>query len=118
MVVHAELSVHPNGVSALHNFNSYGVGLRAGLQRGGASLERVEPALEWGEDFDFYTIQRGEQQIGNGFIGRVGRIASYVLISGLYSSDTALFELALSPKLRALEGYDPTPADGALAAID
>ena len=107
--VHSEVTVHPNAPSALHNANTSWVGLKAGLWKGGASLERVEPTLDWGDGTDCFKIHKEGSQIGNLFIGHTGRVATYVIVSGLYSSDPALFEALLEPKLRALEHYDLVP---------
>jgi len=46
----------------------------------------------------------------NLLIGHSGRVATYVMISGTYASDPALFEALLAPKLRVVERYDPVPA--------
>jgi hypothetical protein len=108
VVVHSEVAVHPNAPSAVHSANTYGVGLKAGLRKGGASLERVESTLEWGDGTDCFKILKDGRQIGNLFIGHSNKVATYVIVSGLYSSDPALFEALLEPKLRALEHYDPT----------
>jgi hypothetical protein len=91
------------------------MGLKAGLWKGGASLERVDPTLDWGDGTDFFKILREGSQIGNLFIGHSGKVATYVIVSGLYSSDPALFEALLEPKLRALEHYDPEPTTHAVA---
>ena len=115
VILHSEVSVHPNAPSALHNANTYWVGLKAGLWRRGASLERVEPILDWGDGIDCFTIHKDERQIGNLFIGHSGRIATYVILSGLYASDPAAFERLLEPKLRALEHYDPEAVSGTVA---
>ena len=115
VVVHSEVSVHPNAPAARHNANTYWVGLKAGLWKGGASLERVDPTLDWGDGTDFFKIHKEGSQIGNLFIGHSGRVATYVIVSGLYSSDPALFEALLAPKLRALEHYDPESTTRAVA---
>ena len=108
--VRSEVMVHPNASSALHNANSYWAGLKAGLWKSGATLEPSESTLEWGDGADCYEIHKEGNQIGNLFIGHSGAIATYVIVSGLYSSDPALFEALLEPKLRELEHYDPVPA--------
>ncbi len=115
VVVQSEVTVHPNAPSARHNANTYRVGLKAGLWKGGASLERVEPTLDWGDGTDCFKIHKEGSQIGNLFIGHSGRVATYVIVSGLYSSDPAMFEALLEPKLRALEHYDPELATRAVA---
>ena len=107
IIVQSEVVVHPNAPSALHNFNTYWVGLSAGLRTGGASTEKVEPTLEWGDGVDLFLITRDGGPIGNGFIGHSGRLATYVLITGLYSSDPAMFEAAIAPKIAAAESYNP-----------
>lgn len=114
VVLRSEVTVHPNAPSALHNANTYWIGLKAGLRKGGASLERVESTLEWGDGTDCFKIHKEGRQIGNLFIGHSGKVATYVIVSGLYSSDPSLFEALLEPKLRALEHYDPEPATAAL----
>jgi hypothetical protein len=114
--IRSEITVHPNTASALHNFNTYALGLKAGLRKGGASVDSVQPMLDWGDGIDLFVIQREGHQIGNGFIGRAGKVAIYVLISGLYSSDSVHFEAALAPALRALERYNPKAGEGVAAA--
>ena len=111
----SEVMVHPNAPSALHNANSYWVGLAAGLRKGGATLERVEPSIDWGDGRDSFTIHKDGQQIGNLFIGHSGRVATYVVLSGLYSSDPSAFERLIEPKLRELEHYDPRAVAGPVA---
>ena len=115
VVLHSEVTVHPNAVSALHNANTYWVGLAAGLRKGGASLERVEPSLDWGDGIDSFTIHKDGRQIGNLLIGHSGKVATYVILSGLYASDPAAFERLIEPKLRALEHYDPEAVSGTVA---
>ena len=110
VALHSEVSVHPNAPSARHNANTYGLGLAAGIRQGGGSLERVAPTLQWGDAVDSFTIHRNGHQIGNLFIGRSGRVATYVMISGIYASEPARFEALLAPKLRVVERYDPVPA--------
>ena len=116
--VRSEVSVHPNAPSAVHNANTYWVGLKAGLWKGGASLARVEPTLDWGDGIDCFKIEKEGSQIGNLFIGHSGKIATYAIVTGLYSSDPAMFEALLEPKLRAVEHYDPECRGGAPAACD
>jgi hypothetical protein len=110
--VRSEVSVHPNAPSALHNANTYWVGLKAGLWKGGASLAQVEPTLDWGDGIDCFKIEKEESQIGNLFIGHSGKVATYVIVTGLYTSDPAMFEALLEPKLRTLELYDPESGVG------
>lgn len=106
--LHSEVSVHSNPASALHNANSYWLGMKAGLWQGGASLREVDCTIEWGDGLDCYTIHKGDRQIGNLLIAHSGKVATFVALSGLYSSDSALFERLLEPKLRALDDYDPS----------
>ena len=66
---------------------------------------------------DLFLITRDGRQIGNGFIGHSGRVATYVLISGLYSSDAEMFAAAIASKLDAAESYDPeAPGEAPLVA--
>ena len=107
VVLQSEVSFHPNAASARHNFDTYGVGLGAGIRKGGGKFEPMEGTLRWGDETTVYAIVMDGRQIGNGFIGRSGKIATYVLISGLYSSDPTHFEAAIAPVLDALERHDP-----------
>jgi len=118
VVLQSEVSVHPNAVSARHNFDTYALGLGAGIRKGGGSLEPVDTTLRWGDGMALYAIERNGRQIGNGFIGHAGRVATYVMISGLYSSDAARFEAVIAPVLSALEGYDPDAPEGLHAQAD
>jgi len=111
--VHSERTTHPNAAAALQNTNTYWRRLAAGLERSGATVQRVEPTMDWGDGADWFVIERDGQQIGNGFVGHSGTLASFVLISGIYSSDPALFERTLAPKLRALASYEPLAAGAA-----
>ena len=70
-------------------------------------MRRIEPTKEWGDGADWFVIEIDGRQVGNGFVGHQGAVASFVLISGLYSSDAAMFEQVLEPKLRKLASYDP-----------
>jgi hypothetical protein len=118
VVLQSEVSFHPNAVSARHNFDTYGVGLGAGIRKAGGTFEPVDTTLLWGDEMTLYAIEMDGRQIGNGFIGRSGRVATYVLISGLYSSDPTHFEAVIAPVLSALEHYDPDAAADLHAAAD
>ena len=118
VVLQSEVSFHPNAVSARHNFDTYGVGLGAGIRKAGGTFEPVDTTLLWGDEMTLYAIEMDGRQIGNGFIGRSGRVATYVLISGLYSSDPTHFEAVIAPVLSALERYDPDAAADLHAAAD
>ena len=118
VVLQSEVSFHPNAASARSNFDTYGVGLGAGIRKGGGRFEPMESTMRWGDETNLYAIVMDGRQIGNGFIGRSGRIATYVLISGLYSSDPVHFEAAIAPVLDALERHDPEAPTDLRAAAD
>jgi hypothetical protein len=118
VVLQSEVSFHPNAVSARHNFDTYGVGLGAGIRKAGGTFDPVKTTFLWGDEMTLYAIEMNGRQIGNGFIGRSGRVATYVLISGLYSSDPTHFEAVIAPVLSALERYDPDAAADLHAAAD
>jgi hypothetical protein len=118
VVLQSEVSFHPNAASARHNFDTYGLGLGAGIRRGGGSFEPVKTTLVWGDEMALYAIEMDGRQIGNGFIGYSGSVAAYVLISGLYSSDPSHFEAVIAPVLSALEHHDPDAAADLHAAAD
>lgn len=118
VVLKSEVGVHPNATSAGHNFRTYRGGLKLGIEKSGGVVEPLEPTLRWGTSIDLFAIHKNGHQIGNGFIGHSGNVATYVLITGLYSSDPRLFEEAIQGKLAQLEAYDPKPPAPVAAALD
>ena len=90
MVVQSEVSVHPNAPSALHNANTYWVGLSAGLRNAGVSLELVGL---FAERLPILGVCLGHQCIVEALGGKIER-ASRVMhgkVSSIYHDGRTIY---------------------------
>ena len=84
------------------------VGLNIGLKANGVEKREIKNFYSYGDDSQFFILEKDGHPIGNVFAVREGKRAFLLILSGMYFEDAATFKELIEGRLRKFSAYTPT----------